>query len=378
MGILLSVFGSTSVSESTTIRKKSPRSYNYSEDESVFTEIGDRRRVERDFDEMSGEREAREDKYRFQEERGDRKRASRWLPPDGDHSRFDLGRETDFHNRHIREIPSYASSTQRRERIPDPFVGGKSDLNDWLCHFNTVAKSNCWNEFEKGTNLAMSLRGSALQVLRDLSAYEREDYECILRALRRRFDPGEQEPLRRMEFRSRIKKKDETVTEFGFSLSRLAISAYPNMSPEAREILVIDQFIAGLQSRDLKRHVQFKHPSSLHEAISLAREYESFEGRFDGRKPDDNGLPIRGINGEEKAVEEKLLSAFQKMVEKVETVLERAGLQNRRPKDRFDDKHKKRDGPIQCYNCQEYGHISTQCDNPAKPRSFNAKRSQEN
>ena len=45
---------------------------------------------------------------------------------------------------------------------------------------------------------------------------------------------------------------------------------------------MIDQFVTGLPSKDLRRHVQFHHPSSIHEAIALASEFESFEERFDG------------------------------------------------------------------------------------------------
>ena len=70
-----------------------------------------------------------------------------------------------------------------------------------------------------------------------------------------------------MEFRSRFKKQGESVTEYGFALNRIASDAYPRMPPEARETIVIDQFVSGLPSKDLRRHVQFHHPSSIHEAI---------------------------------------------------------------------------------------------------------------
>ena len=71
------------------------------------------------------------------------------------------------------------------------------------------------------------------------------------------------------------------------------------MPPEARETIVIDQFGSGLPSKDLRRHVQFHRPSSIHEAIALASEFESFEERFDGSKQESpekgNGTSIRSI-----------------------------------------------------------------------------------
>ena len=74
-------------------------------------------------------------------------------------------------------------------------------------------------------------------------------------------DSAEKEKLHRVEFRSRFKKKGESVTEYGFALNRIASDAYPRMPPEARETIVIDQFVSGLPSKDLRRHVQFHHPS---------------------------------------------------------------------------------------------------------------------
>ena len=103
-----------------------------------------------------------------------------------------------------------------------------------------------WDYAERGVNLAMSLR-------------------------------VKKENLHRVEFRSRFKKKGESVTEYGFALNRIASDAYPRMPPEARETIVIDQFVSGLPSKDLRRHIQFHRPSSIHEAIALASEFESFE-----------------------------------------------------------------------------------------------------
>ena len=94
-----------------------------------------------------------------------------------------------------------------------------------------------WDYAERGVNLAMSLR-------------------------------VKKENLHRVEFRSRFKKKGESVTEYGFALNRIASDTYPRMPPEARETIVIDQFVSGLPSKDLRRHIQFHHSSSIHEAIA--------------------------------------------------------------------------------------------------------------
>ena len=52
-------------------------------------------------------------------------------------------------------------------------------------------------------------------MLGELSVHEIEDFDEIKAALERRFDPAEKENLHRVEFRSRFKKKGESVTEYG-------------------------------------------------------------------------------------------------------------------------------------------------------------------
>ena len=197
------------------------------------------------------------------------------------------------------------------------FTGTKGDLKDWLCHFGTCSKWNGWDYPEKGVNLAMSLRGNAQQILGELSVAELEDFDAIKAALERRFDPAEKENLHRVEFRSRLKKRDESVTEYGFALNRIASNAYPRMPAEAREVIVIDQFVGGLHSKDLRRHVQFHHPQTIHEAIALASEFESFEYRFEGQKPLNPEKPpersVRNVNEKEKTEFADLLKAFQNL-----------------------------------------------------------------
>ena len=95
------------------------------------------------------------------------------------------------------------------------FTGTKGSQKDWLRHSETCARWNGWDYAERGVNLATSLRGNAQQVLGELSVHELEDLDAIKAALERRFDPAEKENLHRVEFRSRFKKKGESVTEYG-------------------------------------------------------------------------------------------------------------------------------------------------------------------
>lgn len=102
----------------------------------------------------------------------------------------------------------------------------------------------------------------------------------------RRFNPVEREVAFRCEFKSRTREKNESAAEFGYALRRLALKAYPHVTYSALESQVIDHFIHGLGHYEMRKHVQFHHPLSLHQAIAYAMEYEAFDGSLNHvRKP---------------------------------------------------------------------------------------------
>lgn len=124
----------------------------------------------------------------------------------------------------------------------------------------------------------MSLRGRALKVLSELSYKELGNYSELKCALTQRFSPPERETAHRCEFRTRRRKAGETVSEYGYSLRRLASRAYPTFPSDMCESLTVKQLFTVLGCHELKRYVQFSHPKTLDRAISLALEYKSFEG----------------------------------------------------------------------------------------------------
>lgn len=99
-----------------------------------------------------------------------------------------------------------------------------------------------------------------------------------------RFSPRERASSYQAEIKTKRRQTGESVADFGHSLRRLAIKAYPNCSFASVETHVIDQFIYGLGDIDLRKHVQFNHPSTIDKAIALAVEYESFVGKCDERR----------------------------------------------------------------------------------------------
>ena len=171
-----------------------------------------------------------------------------------------------------------ANRVPKKAKEPDLYDGKSTDFKDYIVHFEQVANWNAWDKSEMAQQLCMSLRGNAQKLLSDLNAKQITQYSDIKSALEQRFHPPGQESAFRSEFRNRRRDKNESVTDYGYALCRLGCLAFPDTPYDAKEIYIIDQFIHGLGSQELKKHVKFKHPKTLDQAVSLAVEFESFAG----------------------------------------------------------------------------------------------------
>lgn len=76
------------------------------------------------------------------------------------------------------------------------------------------------------------------------------------------------------------------MAQYGYALKTLAQRAFSSEPTSSLEIHVIDQYLNGLGHHELKKHITFKHPQKLEQAISYDSEFEAIEGPLDKlRKP---------------------------------------------------------------------------------------------
>ena len=275
----------------------------------------------------------------------------------------------------IREESRYTEKSKRRQKEPDKFDGQKIEWTDYLRHYETVSDWNHWSYSEKGMQLAMALQGEARRVLGDLpQQYGNIDYNMLVTELNYRYNPAEREFTFRMEFKGRNKKSDETIMQYGYALRRLAVKAFPSISTNCLEQLILDQFVTGLINTDIKRHVQFGHPRNLNEAIALATEFESFDQRIVVKpsKPYGNVMAVdsSGQSSIENATIKELCDTLKEAKNEIHTLkghlntyINGKAENSSLPKVVSNDKNRR----VRCYRCSEEGHYQRDC--PKQPHT---------
>ena len=94
---------------------------------------------------------------------------------------------------------SVTSGTHKPEKFD-----GKSNWRDYRAQFNIVARMNGWDEAQKASFLASSLRGLALEVLGDLQEDDREDYPLFIAALEQHFGNRKKAELHKVQLKTQL------------------------------------------------------------------------------------------------------------------------------------------------------------------------------
>lgn len=260
-----------------------------------------------------------------------------------------------FKTRDRRESP--VSRVQRKEKQPDTFDGKSSDWQDYIIHFEQVSSWNGWTESEKAQQLSMSLRGAAQKLLSNLSDRQFSDYKAVKQVLTQRFNPKERSIAYRCEFRNRKQGKNESSSDYGYQLRRLALLAYPETPYSALELQVVDQFVNGLNTFALRKKVTFSHPHTLEQAISSAVEYEALVGSGP-RKPVDMQEAIGAIQNTRVKLEEDRTGSCDITLDQIAKLIDQK-LKNFGKSLSLDPQK-----PVNhnaCFYCKKEGHFRDSC-----------------
>ena len=268
----------------------------------------------------------------------------------------------------------------RKQQNTDLFDDKNWDFDEYMDHFMSVARWNGWSYAEMADQLAMNLRGSARTVLEILPEHEVRDFDSLKVAFTRRYSPLERRTAYRNEFQHRCRSKGENLVEYGCVLRKLAAKAHPSLLPSQREVLIVDQFISGLNSTEIRRHVSFAHPENLDEAIDLAVEFESFEGNQSIKKPSGTTANVvAGVTEENSGTSDSRLQATvlselvkaskenAEAISKLNQAIQNLSKNQSNSRNREQGKDKQDKPRGACFLCSQMDHYANLC--PQNPKN---------
>ncbi len=165
-----------------------------------------------------------------------------------------------------------------------PLYDGRSAWEAHITQFEILAQLSNWSEAQRATYLAVSLRGSALAVLSNLTEERHSNHKSLVTALQNCFGTAHQAELHRMKLRNRTRKRDESLPELMEDIERLVRLAYPEAAPAMLEVLAKDHFVEALSDEDMRLRIRQSRPETLLRVLETALELESYQqGTFEAR-----------------------------------------------------------------------------------------------
>ena len=192
--------------------------------------------------------------------------------------------------------PARPAALGRPVILPPEFTGTSSE--DWLTfmgQFNVACQANGYADDQRLDFLPCRLREGAFHVYQTFRAQHPNDaYDELCDRLTAYFNPPQHRPSFEAEFRARTMKTIESPVEFASALQKLASRAYPGQeNTDLFQRLLVNQFIDGLPSPELRLHVRSASPNNLAQAVQRALEMAAI---FDAEQRRSNGAAIAGAS----------------------------------------------------------------------------------
>ena len=230
--------------------------------------------------------------------------------------------------------------------VKTPKYTGSSDWEAFHAQFELLAVARRWGSADKALQLALCLEGDALSCLLLLDPAQRQCYDDLVGALKRRFGTWSQPALLKNELRGRCRKPGESLRGLANDIEGQVRRAYSHMPADARSELATDLFVGAISPPDLRVQVQLQHPKSLQEALEAAIERESLQSAAAGGGQGAGSHAVRATSG--CPAREEVPAWAAEMTELLRAVTLQ-GPRGPRP------------GPQVCWGCGQPGHILREC-----------------
>ncbi len=155
------------------------------------------------------------------------------------------------------------------------FQGEGSDrLDSFFDHGEELADLYRWDGRETCRQARSHLRGTALADVKR-APFQPRTWEESKALLLKPFQPTDLTATYKAQFRARRRCHSEDIHIFVEALQRLADMAWPLMDGQAKEELVVDQFLLGMDNHELSVQVAAHGHQHTENVLRLARSLEA-------------------------------------------------------------------------------------------------------
>jgi len=134
---------------------------------------------------------------------------------------------------------------------------GTTSWSSFRDHFTRIATVNGWaTDAIKAQHLMISLEGPAAEILKEVDETSPTLYQDIWQLLSKRFGEVNEQREAMRKFEQRRQQDNETVVEFEQTLRSLYRKAWPNATPQQKEVALKTRFEEGLLNLDMQQYLR--------------------------------------------------------------------------------------------------------------------------
>ncbi len=283
----------------------------------------------------------------------------------------------------------------------DTFKGENGErLDDFVYQVEEFASFHAWDQIETCRQARTHLRGVALAYIRRAPLPPRT-WKTLKDLLTRRFQPRDLTSAYKAQFRARRRQRNGDIHTYVDTVQKLAEMAWPYLDPLAREEMVADQFLTGLDNHELRVQAATSDVRRIEDLMRIARSLEAVEGEETGRGRVRRGPSQARFTDETDGSESEAKRIADQIWANIGPELRQSRDPERRPptpgpqrvhsaertttppahrdasteakREKSKEKERgrspsternrsrSRDGPPQCYKCKGFGHFMRDC-----------------
>ena len=242
------------------------------------------------------------------------------------------------------DVQTERSIAERHISVPKPLATGNPV--EWFQKFEICSKANNWNAETMAVKLPTLLEGEALAIWLELSEDEQKDYKEAKKKLVATMTPAEFVSLD--EFHLRKMHPGEAISLFLHDLKRLLGQAMPKLEANAREQVLLYQFLAGLPESVSSQLRATGETKSQEDTVERARLLMTISS-----KSAHTTAAIMSSPTEVKELKEQIAELTQQV----------AALTTQKPS-MF---HRRQQVMGPCFGCGQLGHLQCNCPNQRSP-----------